>query len=443
MLTVLRPLPALLLLAIAATGPARAQQPLRSDVVDRVIAVVGDSVVLQSQVEEEIQQLWLEDPSLPQRGSAEYPGFFREILDGWVDRMLVLQAAAKDTLLRADEAQIDQQVSARIDQLATQFGGQAALQQALAREPLTLAEYRDILRHQARQLQVFQLFFQSRLRDARTVEVSEAELVERFREAAPQLQQRPRLITFQQVVVRPEASDSAKSQARAEADSLLLRALAGEDFAELARQHSDDVGTAALGGDLGWFRRGVMLPEFENAAFALAPGRISSVVETLFGYHVIKVERVRGRSEVQARHILKIPESGDMDLERARALARDVAERARAGESMTTLFDAYSDPTAPDSLTLPFERLAELPPAYALLNSASAGEVVGPFEYQAPGGTASDLRLAVVKVLEVREAGAYTFEDLRAQIAAQLQEQKRREQILEGLRANTHIEIRM
>jgi peptidyl-prolyl cis-trans isomerase SurA len=443
MLTMLRRISRVAMSSAVLAAPAHAQSPLRSDIVDRVIAIVGDSVVLQSQVQEEIQRLLLSDASLPRPDAAGYADFFQEILDTWVDRMLVLQAAARDTLMRPDEAQIDQQVAQRIDQLAQQFGGQAALQQALAQEGWTLAEYRDNLRHDARQLQIFQMFFQSRLRDARPVEVSEAELLDRFQQAASQLQQRPRLLTFRQVVLRPEASDSAKAAARIAADSLLARALAGEDFATLAREHSDDVGTASLGGDLGWFRRGVMLPEFENAAFALPPGRISNVVETLFGYHIIKVERVRGRSEVQARHILKIPASGPADLERARALARDVAARARAGESMTALFDAYSDPLASDSLTLPFDQLGNLPPAYAVLRAAAEGDVVGPIEYQAAGGTAGDLRIAVVKVIQVREAGAYTFEDLRPQLASQLQQERQRERILQDLRANTHIEIRM
>ena len=423
--------------------PAQAQGILGDDLVDRVVAVVGDSVVLQSQVQEEIQRLMLSDPDLPRPGTPEYPEFFSDILETWVDRMLVVQAAVRDTLIQADEATIDQQVSARIDTIASQFGGQPALQQALASEGWTLAEYRDNLRHDARQLQIFQMFFQNRLRDTRPVEVSEQELLQRFQEASSQLQQRPRTITFRQVVIAPEASDSAKAVARAEAEALLVRVQAGEDFADLAREHSDDVGTAPLGGDLGWFRRGQMVPEFENTAFALGAGRVSGVVESVFGYHIIKVDRVRGRSEVQARHILVIPESGPADLEAARTLAREVADRARAGDSMTALFDEYSDPLAPDSLTVAFEQLGDFPASYSALNSASTGDVVGPLEYRSGSGQSGDPRFAVIRVLEVREAGAYTFEDLRATIASQIQQERQRQRILEELRAKTYIDIRM
>jgi peptidyl-prolyl cis-trans isomerase SurA len=427
----------------AFAAPARAQGVLQSDVVDRVVAIVGDSAVLHSQVAEEIQRLFLSDPDLPRPGAPGYPEFFREILDTWVDRMIVVQAAAKDTLIRADEAAIDRQVSERIDQLAGQFGGQTALQQALQGEGYTLAQYRDLLRHDARQLQIFQMFFQTRLRNTRPVEVSEQEMLSRFQEASGQLQQRPRSLTFRQVVVRPEASEPAKAAARAEAEALLERVRAGEDFVELAREHSDDVGTASLGGDLGWFRRGQMVPEFENAAFALGPGRVSNVVETMFGFHIIKVERVRGRSEVQARHILVEPESGPQSREAGRQLAVAVAERARAGESMIDLYAEYSDPLVPDSMTVAFEQLGDFPPAYGALRSASTGDVVGPLEYQPGGGQPGDVRYAVVKVLDVREAGAYTFEDLRANIAAQLQQEKQRERILQELREKTYIVIRM
>jgi parvulin-like peptidyl-prolyl isomerase len=163
----------------------------------------------------------------------------------------------------------------------------------------------------------------------------------------------------------------------------------------------------------------------------------------MFGFHIIRVERVRGRSEVQARHILKTPRIELEDVERARRLADDLARRAQAGESMTALYDEYSDPLAFDSLTVPFEQLEELPPVYGSLSGVRGGEVVGPLEYTTGAGGTGDVRIAVVKILEVREAGAYTFEDLRGQLATQVQQDLQRERIMEDLRAQSYVEIRM
>jgi peptidyl-prolyl cis-trans isomerase SurA len=286
------------------------------------------------------------------------------------------------------------------------------------------------------------MFFQRQLAGARPVEVTEEDLRRRFEQLSPQLQQRPRLLTFRQVVVAPTASDTAKAVARAEAEALVDSIVAGRDFAELATAYSDDVGTASFGGDLGWFRRGQMVREFEDVAFAVPAGRVSRVVETVFGFHIIKVERVRGRSEIQARHILKMADVSPDDVARARDLASEIARRAQAGESMTALYDEFSDPLAEDSMTIAFEQLEELPPAYGALARVSGGEVVGPLEYQAGAGP-GDVRFAVVKVVGVREAGAYTLDDLRAQLAGQIQQERQRERIMEDLRAKAYIDIRM
>lgn len=84
--------------------------------------------------------------------------------------------------------------------------------------------------------------------------------------------------------------DAEKEEKLKLAQSILERVKAGEDFAELAKQYSEDPGSAANGGDLGYFGRGQMVPEFEEAAFALGIGEISNVIETDYGYHIIKVE---------------------------------------------------------------------------------------------------------------------------------------------------------
>src|SRR5207253_6558207 len=97
------------------------------------------------------------------------------------------------------------------------------------------------------------------------------------------------------VKVASDAGEPAKAAARKKAEDLLAKVRAGGDFAALARKNSDDPGSAAQGGDLGLFGRGTMTPAFESAAFALEAGKVSDVVETPFGFHVIKVEEHRPR----------------------------------------------------------------------------------------------------------------------------------------------------
>ena len=144
--------------------------------------------------------------------------------------------------------------------------------------------------------------------------------------------------------------------------------------------------------------------------------------------------------ERNARHILIIPQKTEEDLALARETAMHVRQQAESGTPMIELYEEFSDPAAPDSITLAFEQLDELPPAYGMLRTANQSDLVGPLEYQLPNG---ETRYAIVSVTEVREAGAYTFEDLKAQLAAQLQQERQIERIMRELRARTHIDIRM
>lgn len=92
------------------------------------------------------------------------------------------------------------------------------------------------------------------------------------------------------IMIDKSASEDAKGKAKEKAESILKRARAGEDFAKLASESSNDIVSKAKGGDLGFFPKGRMAPEFEKAVFSLKPGEVSGIVETQFGFHIIKVE---------------------------------------------------------------------------------------------------------------------------------------------------------
>jgi hypothetical protein len=133
------------------------------------------------------------------------------------------------------------------------------------------------------------------------------------------LGQRPATVSLQQAIIKPQPSDSAKAAARRRATEVLEELRRGGDFEVLARRHSQDP-SASQGGMLGWFRQGQMVRPFEMVAYAMRPGDVSGIVETEYGFHIIKLEKVRG-PERQARHILIRPEVTPADVEAARAQA--------------------------------------------------------------------------------------------------------------------------
>jgi peptidyl-prolyl cis-trans isomerase SurA len=410
--------------------------------VDRVAAQVGDSVIVLSQIEERVFELQSGGVEIPQRGSDEWRQLQRDILTQMIDEQLIVQAAIQDTTITVDDLEIEDLVADEIDARVTRFGGQEVFEQGLAAQGLTLPAYRDYLRGQIRRQRYTQQYMAKRSAGLASIIVEESEIQEFFEEQRDVLGERPPVVEFAQIILVPAPSDSLKEAALTEANRIRQLALEGGDFAELAREYSQDPGSKENGGDLGWFRRGSgFVQAFEDAAFATPVNQISQPVETQFGFHIIKVNR-RQSGEVRASHILIPVSAASDDVQRARAIAEEVKGRLEAGEPFSELRTEYGDVEEPDSLSVPFNQLRELPPGYAEpLSRADGGEVLGPIEYSARGNT----RLAVVEVVDVLPAGPYSLDDpgLRDQILQNLQQQKLVEQILEELRTKTYIQIRM
>ena len=146
------------------------------------------------------------------------------------------------------------------------------------------------------------------------IDVSRREVEEFFNKFKDSLGVIPEKVGIAHIFRNPKTTGAAKAKAKAFAEKILDSLRHGADFAEMARKYSEDPGSAAHGGDLGFVKKGVFYPEFEAAAFALKPGQISDVVESPVGFHIIQLIEKRGES-IHTRHILiKIKSDEDADL---------------------------------------------------------------------------------------------------------------------------------
>lgn len=420
-------------------APAQAQEQGAAEVVDAIVAIAGDSVVLRSEVQERLLQMRASGAPMPE-DPAGIMQLQDEIVESLVNEQLLLQAAESDTTIVVSDEELEAIVQEDLDERMRNVGGMGQFVALLSEQGLNLTSYREMLREQARRQRLQSLWVGKRRADIGPIVVTEAEVREFVDAQRDQLPKRPASIIFRQVLIRTEPSDSTREAARMEAQRLLGLINEGEDFEELARRYSQDPSSQAQGGDLGWFPRGRMVREFEDAAFAMfQEGQLSDVVETDFGAHIIRVDRI-SLGERKARHILVAAEANQDDEGAAQALAEEVLERARAGESMRALHEEHGYDAQPplDSLEIFTPQLGSLPPGYvSAIGSAADGDVVGPIEFDDRGKV-----FAVVKVLQTRPEGDYTYDDLRTRVEDQLRESKVIDEIIAELRARTHVEFR-
>jgi peptidyl-prolyl cis-trans isomerase SurA len=408
-------------------------------VVDRVLAVVGNRPVLASQVDEELfsrQSQGVKLPTDPQ-GLGQVR---QQIVSSIIDEELLLQQAQRDTSIKVTDEEIASGVEEQVRKVRSNFTSEVDYTAELKKAGFqTPEEYRRWLTDQQRRAAYQNRLIEKLRNDGKLKPVSptEKEMKQFFEEQKSTLGNRPATLSFRQIVISPVPSPAAKARTKAQADSIVLELRRGADFATAARRFSQDPGSKEQGGSLNWFRRGVMVPEFERVAFALKPGVVSDPVESPFGYHIIQVERVQP-GEVQARHILLVPQIDSAHIKQAQILADSVRSALVAGASFDSLQRLHHDRSADrQAENVP---VTKLPENYAkAIGNAERGATLPVFTVPSSGDRE---QFVVLQVTDRRPEGEIRYEDVRDRIHEQLGQQLAIRRYIDHLRQSTYVEIR-
>ena len=297
--------------------------------VDKIVGIVGDKIVLKSDVDIQVRQLTTQ--GTPEEGLS--CNLFEELM---LQKLLLSQAEVDSVLVTEDE--IEGELEQRIRYFIGLFEGDQDKLEAYYDK--SILQIKDEFRAQIQE-QLLSRRMQQQVVTA--VKVTPAE-VKHFFETLPadSLPFYDAEVEMAQIVIMAEVSDEQKQKAKDELNELKKRILEGEDFATLAVVYSDDTGSATNGGDLGFMSRGELVNEFAAAAFNLENGEVSDIVETEFGLHLIQMVELLGE-KANLRHILLRPEITSFDLEKAKAKLNDVRNKILTDSiSFNQAVDKYS-----------------------------------------------------------------------------------------------------
>jgi peptidyl-prolyl cis-trans isomerase SurA len=428
----------LVALCVAFCGVATAQS--KAGVIDRIVAVVGTRPILMSEVEEQVAQLQSQGQQVPS-DSVGLAKLRRRILDDMINQELEVQQAQRDTTIKVTEREIQDVVEQRVQSVRSQFtSAQEFINQLRLAAFPSAEEWRRYLTDQQRRSTLRDRLLESLHQQGkmRPIPPTDRQMRDYWENNRGALPKRPATVSFRQIVIVARPDSQAVAVARARGDSLLAQLRQGADFAGLAKRFSDDSVSRESGGELGWFRRGVMVPEFEQVAFRLKPGDLSPLVRTDFGFHIIQVERIQP-GEIQARHILIAPVVSPAQVTAARHLADSLHDALAAGAPFDSIAKRYGDPSEP--------RLAEqvaltdLPPDYRRAIGDDTTRGLRPIVPLDPTGKRP--KFAILIVIERQPPGDYTFEDMKDRIRDKLSQDLAEQHYLDQLRRMTYVDIRL
>lgn len=276
---------------------SHAQSQSQGETLDQIVAVVNDHIILKSDVDQQVTDYMMQ---MRQQGE-QVPEFSEEmwysIMQNMVERYVLLDQARVDSIEVTDE-QVNQQIDQRINQYVQQVGSESALEQQVGK---SIVQLRADLREDYRTEMIVGQYRQQKIQN---INITRPE-VKAYYESIPRdsLPTIPERVAVSQIVATPTPMENAREEAltlaRQLRDSVLNH---DKTVEELARRHSDGP-SGPNGGRLGMIALNDLVPEYSAAASALQPGQISEVVETSFGFHVIRLNKRQG-DQIDTNHIL-------------------------------------------------------------------------------------------------------------------------------------------
>ena len=272
-----------------------------TQIVDEIIAVVGNEVVLSSDIETQYLQYL-------SQGNTDSEEVRCQIVEDVLYQKLLVHQAKIDSI-DVSEDEVNQELDNRLNSFISQLGSEEALEEYFKKSTSELKiEFYETIYNQ-----LLTQRMQSSITSSLSITPEEVKIFFQEMKKSSDIPVMPTTLEISQIIKIPEITIDEKSRIRKKLISFRDRIKNGEDFTVLATLYSDDTESAKNGGELGFVGRGSLVPEFESAAFSLKGDQISEVIETQFGYHIIQLIERRGET-VNVRHILLKPKVSSASL---------------------------------------------------------------------------------------------------------------------------------
>ena len=390
-------------IAIAVSASA---QKYPNGLIDKTIAVVGNEMIMISDLEEEVQMMRAYGTMSDKSGRCE-------ILESMMSSKLFLMQARLDSIA-VNNDMVEGELRNRIDMLKTNFGGEEGVAEQFGKPIYKLRqEWREAITDQTLTQQMQQEIA------SKIPELTPYDVQKYVDETDPaDLPVVPIKYQLSQICIYPDR-DAANLAVKERLLAIRERIINGEKFSTLARLYSQDPGSSRKGGELGMASKSIFWPAFSDAAMALKPGVVSQIVETPDGFHIIEVLEKKG-DMFNARHILLKPEYTSDDREKAFHVL-DSLRTELANEAVTFGLAArfYSEDPAtrtnggqmadPASGSTYFEIDQLKPQDYAAIKDLKVGDVSEPFQSLDNEGRDGNLVYKIVKVDKILPAHPASF----------------------------------